>query len=57
MTTRTWGILATMVGSAVGAWWFTTQRRSRSNSLAAARNRGTVIFDNTPTASGTEGVI
>lgn len=57
MTKRSWGILATMFGSAVGAWWFTTQRRSRSASLAAARERGTVIFDNTPTASDTEGII
>ena len=57
MTKRTWGILATMVGSAVGAWWFTTQRRSRPAMLSGARERGTVIFDNTPTASDTEGII
>jgi hypothetical protein len=55
---RTLGILATVVGSAVGAWWLTTQRRSRTSRTAAIEGkRGTVIFDNTPVASGTEGII
>jgi hypothetical protein len=57
MTKRTLGILATVVGSAVSAWWFTTQRRSRVSRLVPARDRGTVIFDNTPTSSGAEGII
>ena len=58
MTKRTLGLLATVVGSAVGAWWFTTQRRSRaSRTLVPARERGTVIFDNTPTSVGAEGII
>jgi hypothetical protein len=49
---RTLGILATMVGSAIGAWWLTSQRRSRTTAhLRTARDHGTVIFDNTPTAS------
>ena len=56
MTKRSWGILATMVGSAVGAWWITSQRRSRP-AASTERDRGTVIFDNTPTAFDTEGVI
>lgn len=56
MTKRTLGILATVVGSAVSAWWFTTQRRSRARHVPA-RDRGTVIFDNTPASSGAEGII
>jgi hypothetical protein len=57
MSRRTLGILATVVGSAVGAWWLTTQRRSRASTMVPARERGTVIFDNTPAASGVEGII
>jgi hypothetical protein len=58
MSRRTWGIVATVVGSAVGTWWFTSQRRSRaSRGLTAPRERGTVIFDNTPAASSVEGII
>lgn len=56
MTKRTFGILATVVGSAVGAWWLTTQRRSRGRTVQASR--GTVIFANTPVAApDTEGII
>lgn len=47
MTTRTYGILAGVIGSALGAWWF---RRNRTRS-AAAVDRGTVIYDNTPVAN------
>lgn len=55
---RTLGILATVVGSAVGAWWYTTQRRPRAAStLVPAREHGTVIFDNTPVASDTDAII
>jgi hypothetical protein len=58
MSKRTLGILATVVGSAFGAWWVTTQRRSRSaRNLLPARDQGTVIFDNTPVASEVEGVL
>jgi hypothetical protein len=58
VTKRTFGILATVVGSAVGAWWYTSQRRSRgARQLLPARERGTVIFDNTPTATSSEGII
>jgi hypothetical protein len=45
---RTYGILAGIIGSAVGAWWFARRRRSTS---PAFPDRGTVIFDNTPTAT------
>jgi hypothetical protein len=45
------GILATAVGSAIGAWWWVRQRSLAGNrSLTPARERGTVIFDNTPAA-------
>jgi len=58
---RTLGILATIVGSALSAWWITMQRREglRSAGLQPGGDRGTVMFDNTPTASNTdiEGII
>lgn len=55
MSLRTYSILASVIGSAVGAWWWNRHRVSQ----AADRERGTVIFDSTPTASGltSEGVI
>ena len=58
LSKRTLGILATVVGSAFGAWWLTTQRRSRAaGNLLPARDHGTVIFDNTPVASDVEGIL
>jgi hypothetical protein len=55
---RTLGILATVVGSAFGAWWLTSQRHSRTaRRTLPPREHGTVIFDNTPVASDTEGII
>lgn len=54
MTTRTYGILVGMIGSALGAWWWARQRSSD----ARATSRGTVIYDNTPTATElSEGLI
>jgi hypothetical protein len=44
---RTYGILAGVIGSAVGAWWWTRQR-ARSVSTETV-DRGRVIFHNTPT--------
>ena len=57
MSRRTYGILAGVIGSALGAWWY-----SRRRALAGGRtnmDRGTVIFDNTPTATplSTEGTV
>jgi len=50
--------LATVVGSAFGAWWLTSQRRSKwGSALPAAQGRGTVIFDNTPVASDLDAII
>jgi len=57
VNTRTLGILATVVGSALGAWWFSSQRRSRvAVNLQPARDHGTLIFDNTPAASDTDAI-
>ena len=55
MSRRTYGILAGVIGSALGAWWY-----SRRRTLAGAgADRGTVIFDNTPTATplSSEGIV
>ena len=53
MSRRTYGILAGVIGSALGAWWY-----SRRRGFAGGRthtDRGTVIFDNTPTATPLSG--
>jgi hypothetical protein len=62
MSKRTLGILATVVGSAFGAWWFTSQQRLRlrsrtASALPSGRDHGTVIFDNTPVASDVDAII
>jgi len=57
MTKRTWGLLATVVGSAMGAWWLTTQRRARAARMSIQHDRGTVIFDNTPRPTGIDAII
>lgn len=47
-----------IVGSALGAWWVIQQRARAPRGVAApSLDRGTVIFDNTPHASDTDGVI
>jgi hypothetical protein len=46
MTTRTYGLLASVLGSALGAWWY-----SRRRAANRGRDTGTVIFDNTPAAT------
>ena len=57
MTARTYGILAGVLGSAFGAWWYSRRRTSLASRTSA--ERGTVIYDNTPTASplSSEGLI
>lgn len=58
MNSRTYGILAGVVGSALGAWWYSRRRNVSTQGLTPARERGEVIFDNTPTAApSTEGVV
>ena len=49
MSNRTYGILASVIGSALGAWWFSRRRTASMNRSAA--DRGRIIFDNTPTAT------
>jgi hypothetical protein len=58
MNSRTYGILAGVLGSALGAWWY-SRHRTVARNLTPARDHGTVILDNTPTASpaSAEGVI
>jgi hypothetical protein len=54
MTTRTYGLLA-VLGSALGAWWY-----SRHRTAAVPRSeRGVTIYQNTPTATplSAEGII
>jgi hypothetical protein len=51
MTKRTLGLMAGVLSSAVGAWWWSRQRAAGARSRMASRERGTVIFDNTPTAA------
>lgn len=56
MTNRTYGILAGVLGSALGAWWYS---RRRAASLTDAPDRGVTIYSNTPTAPpvSAEGII
>jgi len=57
VTKRTLGIFA-VVGSALGAWWLTRQRRGMPHAQGtSAHERGTVIFDNTPTPSDVDAII
>jgi len=56
MNRKMLGLMA-VVGSAFGAWWCSAQRRSRSSNGIPAREHGTVVFDNTPTASDVDAVI
>jgi hypothetical protein len=56
MNRKMFGLMA-VVGSALGAWWWSAQRRTRSSNGIQAREHGTVIFDNTPTASDVDAVI
>lgn len=59
MNSRTYGILAGVIGSALGAWWYSRYRSAAARGLTPARERGEVIFDNTPTAApaSMEGVL
>lgn len=50
MTARTYGLLAGAV--ALGAWWWNRNRTASASQLTAPRERGTLIYDNTPSATG-----
>jgi hypothetical protein len=55
---RTFGILASLVGSAIGAWWAMNRRRMRNAGvLMPARDHGTVILDTTPTAAEIDAIL
>jgi hypothetical protein len=52
VTKQTFGILVGAIASAASAWWWVQQRRMHAERhLTPARERGTVIFDNTPTVA------
>ena len=51
MSTRTIGIFLSLVGSGFGAWWLMSRGRTRAVAPTRRRDRGTVIYDNTPTAA------
>ena len=55
MTNRKYAFLAGLIGSAVTAWWWSRNRTTRLSS--GTRPRGTVIFDNTPSASPLSGEV
>jgi len=48
VTKRTYGLLAGAL--ALGAWWW--NRYHSAAAIPAKPNRGELIFDNTPTATG-----
>jgi hypothetical protein len=55
LSKRTYGILASVIGSAIGAWWWSRRRTQRTT---VTQERGTVIYDNTPTATDfSEGIV
>jgi hypothetical protein len=48
---RTFGLVAGVLGSAVGAWLWSRQRwNARSAGQTPSRDHGTVIYHNNPTA-------
>ena len=47
MNARTIGFIAGAISAGLAAWWYSRQ----INLQSASSNRGTVIFDNTPTAT------
>jgi len=58
---RTWGFVAGVIGSALGAWYFGSARRfgrGRAQAqLTPAREHGTVIFHNSPAPPDGEGIL
>jgi hypothetical protein len=44
-------MMAGVLGSAMGAWWWSRHRAAAARSRMGSHDRGTVIFDNTPTVS------
>jgi hypothetical protein len=58
MNKRMIGLIA-VVGSALGAWWWTSQRRTRGPhvQMTSKREHGRVVFHNTPTPSDVDAII
>jgi len=51
------GLMA-VVGSALGAWWWLERRsHGRRVHFTPARDRGTVIYDNIPSAADIDAII
>jgi hypothetical protein len=57
VTTRNVGMLLTVVGSALGAWWLVMQRARMARLETAQAGRGTVIYHNRPEPSEAETII
>jgi hypothetical protein len=55
MTRSRYGLLAGIAGAAFGAWWWKRRDATRSLAEAQTRQRGEVIFRNTPEATGLGG--
>jgi hypothetical protein len=54
---RTWGILAGLMGSALSAWFVARRNAAARRQLTPAREHGTVIYDNTPSAADIDAII
>ncbi len=48
MTKRTYGILAGIIGTAMGTWWWRHRMHAEARPTP---ERGTTILDNTPSAT------
>jgi hypothetical protein len=56
MNRRLIGLIAVM-GSALGAWWWTSAQRRARMPQASVGERGTVIFHNAPLASDVDAIV
>jgi hypothetical protein len=58
VTKRTFGILTSLVGTAIGAWWVINQRRMRhAAALPPARDHETVVFDPIPSTVDIDAIL
>jgi hypothetical protein len=55
MTRSRYGLLAGIATAAFGAWWWRRRDRVVSGMTEASRQRGEVIYRNTPEATGLGG--
>jgi hypothetical protein len=55
---RTIGILTSLVGTTIGAWWLVNQRRLRkAAALPPARDHETVVFDTIPSTVDIDAIL